>query len=279
MNDKQKGYFGVAIVLVLFVFAWAAFQYVSAYSRSIQPSSFRSFSVSGDGKAVGIPDVAAFTFGIVTEGGKDIATLQSENTKKVNAAIAFLKSSGVEAKDIKTEYYSLDPRYQYFNCNTPIYYDNARGGTTAPSGASTSIAPSPKPCPPSEIVGYTINNTVSVKVRNFEKVGEIIAGVTAAGANTVSSLNFTIDDPTMLENEARAEAIAKAKAKAESIARAGGFRLGRLLSIEENNSYYPYRAYDAFGKGGAELTAAPAPMIEPGSQDTTVTVTLRYEIK
>ncbi len=272
MDNLIKNSLVIAGILSMLLIGSAAKEYSNAFSRSIQPSSFRSFSVTGEGKAVGIPDVAAFTFSIVTEGGKDIAALQSANTKKVNAAIDFLKSSGIEAKDIKTEYYNLEPRYQYFNCGSPVYY-NAAGGSTAPS---SSVAP--RPCPPAEIVGYTINNTVSVKVRNFEKVGEIIAGVTNAGANSVSSLTLTVDDPTELQNQARAEAINKAKNKAEAIAKAGGFRLGRLLSIEEgSNNYYDYR-YEAVGKGGADAMA-PAPTIEPGSKDIMVTVTLRYEIE
>jgi len=271
MDKLIKNALGISAVLSILLVGAAAKEYSNAFSRSIEPSSFRSFAVTGDGKAVGIPDVAAFTFSIVTEGGKDIAALQSDNSKKVNAAIAFLKSSGIEAKDIKTEYYNLEPRYQYFNCG-PIVYPSGGGVSGAPS------APTSRPCPPAEIVGYTINNTVSVKVRNFEKIGEIIAGVTGAGANSVSSLNFTVDDPTALQNEARAEAIAKAKSKAESIARAGGFRLGRLLSIEENSNYYYPIAYDSLGKSNA-VSAPAAPTIEPGSKDITVTVTLRYEIE
>lgn len=257
MNQRIQNFLGVAAIASLLMIGIAALNYSNNYGQSIQPSSFRSFSVTGEGKAIGIPDIAAFTFGIVTEGDKDIAKLQTDNTTKVNAAINFLKSSGVEAKDIKTEAYDLQPRYQYYNCY----------------GADSSG----KPCPPATIVGYTITNTVSVKVRKFEKVGEIVAGVTNAGANNVSSLNFTIDDSSALQDQARAEAIAKAKAKAKSIAKAGGFGLGRLLSIEENsNNYYPIYSFEAVSKDSAPSVA---PTIEPGSKDITVTVTLRYEIE
>lgn len=257
MNKIIQNSIGVAGVLSMLMLGVAAQNYANYYGKSIQPTSFRSFAVTGEGRAVGVPDIAAFSFSIVTEGDKDIATLQADNTKKVNAAINFLKSSGVDSKDIKTEAYNLQPRYQYYNC----YGGDSFG----------------KPCPPQTIVGYTITNTVNVKVRDFAKVGDIIAGVTNAGANTVSSLNFTIDDPSSLENVARAEAITKAKVKAISIAKAGGFRLGRLLSIEENtNNIYPF--YQSFGKS-ADSVSAPAPTIEPGSKDITVNVTLRYEIE
>jgi hypothetical protein len=109
-----------------------------------------------------------------------------------------------------------------------------------------------------------------------------MSGVVGAGANDVSGLSFGIDDQTMVEAGARSEAIMKAKAKAKLIAQAGGFKLGRLLAIEEGGSDY-YRApmyakaYDMMAESVS--VAVPAPTIEAGSQDVSVSVTLRYEIK
>ena len=82
MNTKIINAMGVAGILVALMLGFAAMSYVSSYASSIQPSSFRSFSVTGDGKAVGIPDVATFSFGVTTEGGKDIGALQKDNTAK-----------------------------------------------------------------------------------------------------------------------------------------------------------------------------------------------------
>lgn len=253
MNNRIKNYLGIAAIIVMIIFAIAAWNFVDSYSKSIQPSSFRSFPVSAEGKVTAVPDVAQFTFSVITQGGKEIGKLQKENTEKVNKVIEFVKSNGVEAKDIKTQSYNLKPRYQYYSCPK-------EGG----------------PCPPPDIVGYTITQAVLVKVRNFDKIGDILSGVIQNGANSVSELSFTIDDRTKLEDQARAEAIEKAKEKAKSIAKAGGFRLGRLLSIEEEG-YQPvpiYRALTEAAVGGAE-----APAIEPGSQEITVNVTLKYEIQ
>ncbi len=260
MNNKIKNYLGAAVIVVLLFIAYAAVSYVKTYSRSIQPSSFRSFSVSAEGKVVAVPDVAQFTFGVKTEGGKDIGDLQSQNTEKVNKAIDFVKSNGVDPKDIKTTNYSLDPRYQYYNCSHPE------------SSVTT-------PCPPPDIVGYTVSQTVSVKIKDFKKIGDILAGVVKNGANEVSSLSFTIDDATLVQDQARNEAITKAKVRAISVAKAGGFKLGRLLSIEEGSTpvYYGYETMKSVGVGGA--TAPTVPTIEAGSQEITVTMTLRYEIE
>ena len=247
-----------AVLVIAISAAW----YAGAYSRSILPQ--RSFTVSGDGKVVAVPDVAQLSFGVLTEGGKDLADIQSKNTEKINKVIAFIKENGVEDKDIKTEYYNISPRHQYFSC--------------PPTMESFGAVSEPAPCPPSEIVGYTINQSVSVKVRELNKVGTIVAGVVNAGANSVSGPNFTIDDPDELQNQARAEAIAEARARAKAIARAGKFRLGKLVSIQEGGYYpQPLRAYESFAISADKGAAAPS--IEPGSQEVNVTVSLVYEIK
>lgn len=262
MADKLKNYLGWVVLVSVLVLVGTAWRYVSVYSRSIQPSSFRSFAVSGEGKTVVVPDIATFSFSVITEGGLDIGKLQTDNTAKINKAIDFLKGDGVATKDIKTANYNLSPRYENSNCGAVF------GGPT-------------RVCPPPSIVGYTINQTVSVKIRqaNFAKIGDALTGVVKQGANNVSQLEFTLDDPASAESAARAEAIIQAKAKALSVAKAAGFSLGQLLSIEEG-TVYP----QAYGLGGAKFglsadaMSAPAPTIEPGSQEVRINVTLRYEI-
>jgi hypothetical protein len=264
MKETTKNYLGVAIIISILIVAFSSWSFVRSYSRAIEPSSFRSFSVSGEGEVVAVPDVAEFSFSVITEGGTDIAKLQEDNTKKTNAAIDFVKSQGVDSKDVKTQGYNLTPRYQYYSCSNRIL------GTGEI-----------EPCPPPEIVGYTVNQTVLVKIRDFTKIGDTLSGVISAGANSVSQLNFIIDDPEEVRAQAREEAIEKAKTKAEAIADAAGFGLGRILSISESGAGLPYPVYyskaESFGLGGADATAAPR--IEPGSEDVTVSVTITYEIR
>ena len=255
MNSKIKNSLGLAAILMMVIFAVGSAIYVYYFSKSNQPAFNRSFIVAGEGEAVGVPDVARFTFSVITQGGTNITSLQTTNTTKANAIIDFLKSSQIDVKDIKTQAYSLEPRYQYYDCSRYA------------SGA----------CPPADIVGYTIKQTVLVTVRDFAKAGEILGGVVEKGANSVSQLSFEIDNPEGLENQARSQAIQQAKDKAQAIAQAGGFKLGQLLSIEES-SYIPYRenvTYKTMDSAGA----AAAPTIEPGSQEITINVVLKYAIE
>lgn len=292
MNQTLRNAVAVAIGAAVLAVGFSAVTYAVYYGRSVQPSSFRSFSVSGDGKAVTVPDIAQFSFTAVTEGGKDLAALQAQNTESVNKAIAFVKAQGVAAKDIKTSYYNVNPRYENYNCyDAPVRSDvkmESAAGSAARAGAnyvsSSSAAPGimTKVCPPPSIVGYTVTQSVSVKIRDFSKVGDIMSGVVTNGANQVGSLNFTLDDPTGAQNTARNEAMAKARAKAEDMARAGGFRLGRLLGVQEGGGAYPmYKSYamEDSSYGTAAGVSAPTPTVEPGSQETNVTVTMTFEIR
>lgn len=256
MDQNLKNLLSVALTVALLVGSYSSLRYVSEYGKSIQPSSFRSFSVSAEGKVVAIPDIATFTFSVITEGGKDIGKLQTENTSKMNSAIAFIKSKGIEDKDISTQNYEINPRYDYRPCDKSS-------------------------CPPPEINGYTVNQTAFVKIRKFDLVSEVLTGVVKGGANSVSQLQFTIDDPTELRAAAQKVALEKAKDKAERLAKDAGFTLGRLLEVSESNQYqppFPYLKtnYDmAMGMGGGGEVG---PAIQPGSQELVVTMSLKYEI-
>ena len=285
MDQKIRNIVGGAIAFAVLAGGYASLSYVNSYGKSIQPSSFRSFSVSGDGKATAIPDVAEFSFQVITEGGNDLTSLQAKNTDAANKIIAFVKSEGVVDKDIRTQYYNVNPRYQNYNCrDMPVIMYNQSSPSQGPGGTSMpvpSVSPklSVQACPPPSIVGYTVTQSVDVKMRDFKKIGDIIGGVVTNGANQVGSLSFTIDDPSKVQDQARAEAITKAKAKAEGVAQAGGFSVGRLLSVQEGGGYNPYVYESAMSAGKGGGATAPAPVIQPGSQDVTVTVTLVYEIE
>lgn len=272
MNQTIKNVLGGVIAVAVLAFGYASISYVNSYGKSIQPSSFRSFSVTGNGKAVGIPDIAKFSFQVVTEGGKDVSSLQAKNTDSVNKAIAFVKSKGVDEKDIKTAYYNINPRYETYNCNP---FDRVLLSQAGESSGKV------QPCPPASIVGYTVTQSVDVKIRAFEKIGDIMSGVVSNGANQVGSLSFTIDDPAKVQAEARADAITKAKIQAEEVAKAGGFRIGRLLGIQGDSGYLPSYAYGIGGAGVFKSVASetPTPTIQPGSQDVNVSVTMQYEIE
>jgi uncharacterized protein len=239
----------VAFVLVAISAVMASYQYKVSV-ESTYPT--RTFSVDGSGDVDSTPDLAMFSATVTTEGGKNVADVQSANTEKMNNIDAFLKEQGVDKADLKTGQYSLSPRYSYNPC-------------TAGS------------CPAPTITGYSLTQTLEVKVRESAKLGDLLSGVVTSGANSVSEVRFVLDDDSAARDEAREEAIAEAKKKAKALAKLAGFRLGKIVSLYENsNPMMPY------GMGGAEVSSSKAdvvPIVEPGTQSTKVQVTMTYEIK
>jgi uncharacterized protein YggE len=266
MSEKIKNYLGLSLIAVSLAIAFAAVGFVVTRPNY----SERTFSVDAEGEIVSIPDIGTFTFSILTEGDKDASSAQIKNTEASNKVIEYLKAQGVAKEDMKSTGYYINPRYQYYDCS---------GGYESSAAYYAAGMPS-TPCPPPDIVGYTIQHTLSVKVRDLEKAGSLVGGVVENGANTVSELTFEVDDPTKAKQDAIEQAVTKARAKAEATAKAGGFRVGKLVSISTSDGAYPMLYADyAYGKGGGAETTSVNPAVEPGSQSITVTVYLTYEIK
>ena len=206
-----------------------------------------AISVSATGKFQVTPDMAQLELSVLTEGSTP-QVAQQESSRKMNAIIDFVKSQKVEAKDIQTATYALYPKYEY-----------VRGQ--------------------SNIVGYTLTQTLRVKARDLHAVGVLLEGATTRGANQIGDVRFTIDDPEKFKEGARKEAIAKAKIRAAEIADAAGVRLGRVIGFTESSGDFPPPVF--YGKAEADSFggAGGPPQTEPGTQEVSVTVSLSYAIE
>lgn len=214
-----------------------------------------TISVEATGEVVAVPDVATFSFGIVEE-SESVEDAQKVASQKMNLAIAFLDEKGVSEEDIKTTNFSVNPRYEYGFC---------RGVE----------------CPPQtrELVGYEVNQRVQVKVKDISKAGEILAGITALSVTNISGLNFTIDDTDALKEEARSEAVLKAKEKAERLAKDLGVKLKKVVSFSENGGGRGgYAEVQSFGLKAVSEDSL-VPNIPVGENTITSIVYITYEIK
>ena len=249
----------VPIFAVVAIIALGAYVNLTVKQARYVYSGPVTISVVGKGEATAVPNIATFSFSVHAE-DIDAATAQSKSATAMNAIIDYLKGANIEEKDIKTEYYNLNPRYEYPNiiCADGVY------------------------CPPGERVlrGYEVDQSVSVKVRDTSKAGELISGVGERGATNVSGIQFTIDDEDNIKAEAREEAIADAQAKAEKLAGDLGVRIVRMTGFWEDQGAYPY------GYGGAEMgvstmakDAAVAPSIPVGENTVTAQVNISYEVR
>ncbi len=254
-QEKAKTYFWILLdVLIVVAIANVIFFVMPLLGRLTNSFvSVRTITIAAEGKTTVTPDLAESSFSVVSR-GKSPQDIADSNNQKISAVITFLKSEGLGEKDIATTGYSLSPDYQY-DQNTQRNF----------------------------ITGYTLTQTVTVKMRDFKKVPEIIGGLTPLGVNQIGGINFTVEDPEKYLSVARADAFAKARAKAMEMAAANGVSLGRVLNIAESQGsvpipYYYYAAGKSMGLDAAAPTIAP-PTIEPGTQDVKDDVTLTFELQ
>ncbi len=221
--------------------------------------SVNTISVSGKAEIYAKPDLALITVSVTNE-AKTVSEAIRENTKKMNAVIDFIKNKGVEEKDLKTVGFNIYPRYEWRNkviCTIP-------------------------PCPSGKrvLVGYEVNQSLQVKIRDMEKVGSIIEGAIKAGANDIDDLRFVIDKREELKKQARDKAIEDAKNKAKELASKLGVRLIRIKSFSQSRSlstpnYWSSKAMSMEETGGEGEVV---PQIKSGENKITANVTIVYEI-
>lgn len=244
----KKSYIFLATLGILAV---AAVVIYALYSVSDRNNDER-FSISGSGTVYAKADIANLTVGFKTGVKTTAADATKENSEKMNDIIAVIKGLGIEEKDIKTTGYSLSPVYNW----------TERDGQ--------------------KLVGYEVSQNAQIKIRDLEKIGDVIADTTEKGANQIGSIDFTIDDEYELKNQARELAIEKAKEKAAMIASQTGMELGEIKGFYESAEYpVAYSSYSnakVQAAGKAEDSIA-APSIEAGQNEIKVEVTLSYEVK
>lgn len=241
--SKPLVWAGTIALAILSLFLLVSTAHVANTAATTNTVSF-----TGTGKVSATPDIAMIDASIVTQ-ATDSKTAQDQNSTKSNAISAFLKSQGVNDKDIKTSNYNIYPQQKY-----PV-----NGGSPT-------------------ITGYQVTQSYEIKVRDLTKVSTILSGLVTAGANQVNNLGLQIENPDALKDQARQKAIDDAKAKASALEKQVGISLGKIVNFQENTGGYPIPMY-ANDKVGMGMGGAAVPSISPGETDVTDDVTITYQIK
>ena len=201
-------------------------------------------NVSGVGRVFGSPDIALLNLGVRVE-AETVAEAREQAAEAQTAIIDSLTANGVEERDIQTQQFSVQPQYDF------------------PDRVQT-------------IRGYEVRNILNVKVRDLDSTSQVLDDATAAGGNAVqvNGINFTIDDPSALEAEARELAVQDARSRAEDLAGHSGAQVGALVSISE---------FTNFGLGGefarsVSQDAGASTPIMSGELEVVVNVNVVYSI-
>lgn len=240
-----------ALLVVLGIFlglrAWNAVAEHGSIGRV--PIVRDTIAIDGYGKVTASPDVARIDLGVYSE-GVDVQKTQTDNTEKINAIVNAIKKLDVKSEDVQTSNYSINPKFNW---------DNGR----------------------QTLIGYTVSQNVTVKVRDLKKVGDILTKAGELGANQVNGVTFNIDDPSKLKQQARKKAIEDARDKADELAKALGLNVVRVVNFLESSDRMGYpipmmATSEAVGKGGGTVSV---PDIQSGSLDIVSNVSVTFEIQ
>ena len=216
------------------------------------PAYAGTIAIEGRGEVRAAPDMATINSGVTTQGATAREALDA-NTAAMSELIAALKQSGIEARDIQTSGFSVNPNYVYSDARDDLGYTM-----------------------PPKINGYQVSNSVTVVVRDLEELGNILDQSVTVGANTVNGVSFSVADPSELLDEARKLAFTDARDKAELYAGVADATLGDLEQISERQDFNAPQPYPMYAR--AEMAgSAPVP-VEAGEMSFAITVNVTWDL-
>lgn len=206
----------------------------------------RIITVSASATVSAMPDQATISSGVMSE-AKTAKDALAANTAAMKKMIFDLKFKGIDDKDIQTSQFNVEPVYVY-----------------------------PKDGQPPVVTGYRVNNMMSVRVRDLDKLGGVLDQMVSLGANQMNGIAFHVSQMETLKDEARKEAMANALRRAKLLAAASGAEVGEVMQIAEE-TFMPGPQPVMFGR--AKAMAAEAVPVERGSQDLEARVTATWRLK
>ena len=222
---------------------------MTASAQNTAPAAVASdgtlLSVSAQAEASRVPDVASLSTGVVTQAADANAALAA-NATQMNKVMAAIKAAGIAGKDIQTSGISVSPQYRYGENQPPA------------------------------ITGYQASNTVSIKVREIDKLGEVLDALVASGANQVNGPSFEIDQPEAVYDEARRAALEKAQQRASMYAKSLGMQVRRIVSISEGGGFQPPQPM-MMARAKAYDSAESSP-VSPGETTLTANLDVVFEL-
>ncbi len=203
----------------------------------------RLITVSATGEVTAEPDQARLSAGVTAEATTAREALD-KNSELMRAVDDGLKAAGIDAKDIQTSNFSIQPRY------------------TQPRDGEASV-----------IDGYQVSNQMDILVRDLSKVGDLLDKIVGLGANQMNGLSFEVSKAETLKDDARKQAVANALRRAKLLAGAAGAEVGEVVQIAEEVGYQGPRPV-AFA--AAKASGAP---IESGTTTLEARVTITWKLK
>ena len=199
-----------------------------------------SVYVGADGKYEAAPDTAVIQFNIAVQEETSQAAYQHAS-KDADQVRQVLRTNGIEPKAANLGFLSVQPMYDYKN-------------------------------PKHKVVGYRVTTDVTLKLKDFSKIGPITQQLADANVSETQSLNYTLENIDEAKNKAVEDAYHHARASADTIARTSGRTLGDLSYASVDTFENPRIVASRMARPMAAMAqAGPAPTEEFTPQSVTVT--------
>lgn len=205
-------------LFILFIFLFTA----TMNAQEQKPMSL--ISVSGEGKIKITPDQVAISVSVESKGAK-ASEVKTENDKKIDAVVKYIKKMGVDAKDFQTQRVSLNDQYDYQKKKH----------------------------------NYVATQTIQILLKDISKYDVLMEGLMDAGINNINGVEFKSSKFENYKSEARKLAIKDAKQKADDFVSAVGQKVGRAFTINDNTQTYQPHPYQAMMKTSMSFDAESAP--------------------
>lgn len=247
MMRRDKGARRTMTIVLCGLLVLAAMSGGTAVVASAQASDMGTLVVTGRAEIKAEPDMAVFTVGVETR-GETVEAARAANAVAMQSVYDRLLELGADERSLQTKNFRVHAEWQH----------NPRDGSRT-------------------LIGYVVGNTLEVTVTDLATLGPWLDAAMQHGANQVSGPTFGLSDSEQLEARALEEAVRKARAKAETLARAGGVVLKRVVHISEHVNTPIGGAMRVMAMMDSAAEFAPTP-ISPGEISVAATVTMTFEI-
>lgn len=207
--------------------------------------------VTGQGSIDLAPDMAVLGLTVTREAVTARKALDA-NSAAMKKVLAALKAEGIAERDLQTANFSIQPRY--------VYPQPTASGERKPR----------------RIVGYTVRNSLTVRIRDIDNVGAILDKSVGLGVNEGGNIMFTNDDPSSAIGKARTLAVEDAVSKAKTLTKAAGVKTGRILEISEQS--FPSHPMPIARAEMAMARSADSVPMATGENTYRVNVNITFEI-
>lgn len=233
--------------------AGALSQPAFAQEKNVSEKQQTFVVVTGEGEVQAAPDMAILDLSVLRE-AKTAREALTDNNKAMSKVLGAMKEAGIEDRDLQTSGVNIQPTYTY---------PNDKNGLKAP-----------------KIIGYNVTNGLTVRVRDLDKVGDLLDKSIDLGVNQSGGLRFVNDDPSKALMDARKKAMENAMEKAKILTETAGAKVGRVLEITEyvNNGRPMPMARTKMIAMAAEASGDSVPL-SAGENSYNVNVTVKFEIK